>query len=64
VHAPILNPYQFVPATVHKTPPSIINQVLPSAFARWSSARHPLLLLEKRKLLERIRTFPPPAAAT
>ena len=55
---PILNPAQFVPAEVHKTPPALMKLTLPKRI-RTLIRLHgtPLLVLDKSKLIEEYQRF-------
>ncbi len=55
---PVMNPAQWVPAEVHKTPPSVMKMSLPKRI-RELVRRHgsPLLVIDKNKLIEEYKQF-------
>ncbi|NJL31247.1 MAG: hypothetical protein HC898_06225 [Phycisphaerales bacterium] len=59
---PVLNPAQWVPAEVHKTPASVMKLSLPKRI-RELVKRHgsPLMVIDRNKLIEEYKQFSPTA---
>jgi len=58
VGKPVLNPEQFVPAEIHKTPPAIMKQGLPKRIRSLIKLHGtPILAIDKSKLIEEFKRF-------